>query len=184
MQARTPTRQGLSASLSPGNRLVLPSSAPQAPPPRYSPPPTTRRSLGECVWRQGDAHVMPCQAPALFPIQASTERLGWQQACMCHALGSTRDHSRAKRGRLASGRACTAACTPHARGLQVTAQRCCPGAQRCFSAHRRGCPARRSLSAQSCRRQLLAPWPAAPRGLRQGEHHGKHPALARWPAAP
>jgi len=33
----------------------------------------------------------------------------------------------AKRGRLASERACTAARTPQARGLQATAQRCSPG---------------------------------------------------------
>jgi len=97
MQA--PTRQQLSTSSTPGNRLLLPSSAPQAPPPRYNPPPATRRSLGEYIWRQADAHAMPCRAPALSPIQASRERLGCRRPLRaCHALGSTRDHSRAQAG--------------------------------------------------------------------------------------
>ena len=101
-----------------------------------------------------------------------------------HALlyGAQAPIAGAKRGKLASERACTAACIPQARGLQITAQRWSPGAPRCFSAHRRGCPARLRLSMQSRHRQLLAPWPAAPWGLCQGERHCKHPALACRPA--
>ncbi len=152
-------------------------------------PGTIRRLRRDGLWVStfgGRLMHMPCRVEHPPCLRSKPAESGWVAGGpYVHAMHWEAHATIAgpKRGRLASERACTAACTPQARGLQAMAQRCSPGAPRCFSAHRRGCPARLRLSAQSCRRQVLAPWPAAPWGLCQGEYHCKHPALARRPAA-
>jgi len=152
-------------------------------------PVTIRRLRRGGLWVStfgGRLMHMPCRAEHLFCLRSKPAESGWvgrRPLRACHALGSTRDHSRGQAGEARQRASLhrgphTTSKGPAGHGAAVLSR-----ALRCFSAHRRGCPARLRLSAQSCRRQVLAPCSATPWGLCQGEYHGKHPALARRPAA-